>query len=81
MTRPASNKSATPSRDDVAREAFRIFQSRNGAPGDPVADWFAAEQIVRSRTTTKNQPRAMQAQAAAGGRNRNGNNRRRRSRR
>jgi hypothetical protein len=76
--RPAQNNSPV-SRDEVAREAFRIFQSRNGAPGDPVADWFQAEQAVRSRTPTRtpaNAPRSNQAEAAAGSRGSNRRNRR-----
>jgi hypothetical protein len=63
----SQNRNSPPSvsRDEIAREAFRIFQSRNGAPGDPVADWCQAEQTVRSRmfgTPT----RAARASSAAG---------------
>jgi Protein of unknown function (DUF2934) len=80
---PASSKNDTVSRDEIAREAFKMFQARHGAPGDPVADWFEAEKIVRARTTAK-PARAAQAQAQAqasagnGGRN---NPRRRNTRR
>ena len=63
----SQNRNSTPSvsRDEIAREAFRIFQSRNGAPGDPVADWCQAEQSVKARvfgTPT----RAGQTTSAAG---------------
>jgi hypothetical protein len=64
------------SQDEISREAFRIYQSRHGAPGDPVADWFEAERVVTARHAI-NAPRAAQAEAAAGGRNRRNNNRRR----
>jgi hypothetical protein len=80
--RPSQFNAGTPqtpqvSQDEIAREAFRIFQSRNGAPGDPVADWFAAEKTVRSKTLA-NGARSAQASAAAGGGGRNANRRNRR---
>ena len=43
-----------------------VFQARHGAPGDPIADWFEAERIVRSRTQAA-KPRAAAASASAGG--------------
>jgi hypothetical protein len=68
VTKPIA-KAANISRDEVAQEAFKMFQSRHGAPGDPVADWFEAEKIVRARVETK-PPKAAEAAAAAGnGRN------------
>jgi hypothetical protein len=67
------------SRDEVAQEAFKMFQARHGAPGDPVADWFEAEKIVRSRIEAK-APKAAQAAAAAGN-GRNGGRRSSRRRR
>jgi hypothetical protein len=34
---------AAPSEVEVARRAYEIFLDRDGAPGDPVADWLRAE--------------------------------------
>jgi Protein of unknown function (DUF2934) len=66
----SQNRNSPPSvsRDEIAREAFRIFQSRNGAPGDPVADWFQAEQTVKSRVfgAPTRATQASGAQSAAG---------------
>jgi Protein of unknown function (DUF2934) len=67
-------KPAAVSHDEVAREAFQMFQARHGAPGDPVADWFEAEKRVKARLGSKPgakpAPRAAEANAAAGnGRN------------
>jgi DUF2934 family protein len=59
----ASNPSVP--HDEIAREAFKIYQARHGAPGDPVADWFEATRIVTSRTTPR-APKVASAQAAAG---------------
>ena len=65
--RPAKKSTSQPknlSHDAIAREAFRIYQSRHGAPGDPVADWFEATRIVTGRSTTT-APRAAEAKASA----------------
>lgn len=59
-------KPVTVSRDDVAQEAFKMFQARHGAPGDPVADWFEAEKIVRARVEAKAPKAPKSAEAAAG---------------
>jgi len=32
----------------VAQRAYEIFLARNGAPGDPVADWLQAEYELKS---------------------------------
>ena len=79
MQRPPAKKSNHPtlSHDAIAREAFRIYQSRHGAPGDPVADWFEATRIVTARNTAK-APRVAQAEAAAGGNVRRSRRRQRR---
>jgi hypothetical protein len=63
-----SSRSPSPvlSNDEVAREAFRLYQARHGAPGDPVADWFEAERIVRSRQAPA-APKAAEAAAGRGG--------------
>ena len=75
---PNAAKPAAVSHDEVAREAFKMFQARHGAPGDPVADWFEAEKRVKARLGgnlggnlgAKPAPRAAEANAAAGnGRN------------
>lgn len=40
-----------PTQDEIARRAYEIFKSRNGRPGDPVADWLQAErELSLSRT-------------------------------
>jgi hypothetical protein len=59
-----STKQIPVSRDEIAQEAFKMFQARHGVPGDPVADWFEAERVVRSRIESK-APKAAQAAAAA----------------
>jgi hypothetical protein len=41
---PARPSVLAPSLDDVARRAYEIYLSRNGTPGDPMADWLQAEQ-------------------------------------
>lgn len=41
---PAAPSVMAPSLDDVARRAYEIYLSRNGRPGDPMADWLQAEQ-------------------------------------
>ena len=60
----SSIKQIPVSRDEIAQEAFKMFQARHGVPGDPVADWFEAERIVRSRIEA-NAPKAAQAAQAA----------------
>ena len=72
--RTAKNPAPASSQDAISREAFRIYQSRHGAPGDPIADWFEAERIVLARAT-KTAPRAAEAEAPprkGGGRTRRG---------
>jgi len=34
---------AKPSQEDIALRAYHIYLERNGAPGDPHADWLRAE--------------------------------------
>ena len=51
-TLPRDAASDTPtaakySEEDVRRRAYELYQSRNGASGDPVADWYAAEEELR----------------------------------
>ncbi len=48
QTAPASVD--TPNLDaEIRRRAYELFQERNGAPGDPAADWLIAEREVRAR--------------------------------
>ena len=34
---------AKPSQEEIALHAYHIYLERNGAPGDPHADWLRAE--------------------------------------
>jgi hypothetical protein len=63
-SRRDASRPIKPTQDEISREAFRIYQARHGAPGDPVADWFEAERIVMARAVSK-APRAAEAQAEA----------------
>lgn len=38
-----------PTAEEIRRRAYEICQSRNGSPGDCVADWLQAEQELRAR--------------------------------
>ncbi|HVM92172.1 MAG TPA: DUF2934 domain-containing protein [Terriglobales bacterium] len=57
--KPAAKKPQTPAIDptnideEIRRRAYELFQQRNGAPGDPNADWLIAEQEVRARFAGK----------------------------
>lgn len=43
----SASTDADPSREErIRRAAYERFEQRNGAPGDPVADWLAAEAEV-----------------------------------
>ena len=35
--------------EEIRRRAYELFLQRNGAPGDPNADWLIAEREVRTR--------------------------------
>lgn len=39
----ARAKKSAPTHEDISRRAYEIFLERNGAPGDPHADWLRAE--------------------------------------
>jgi hypothetical protein len=39
--------------EDIRRLAYELFLQRNGAPGDPAADWIVAEREVRARHASK----------------------------
>ncbi len=36
-----------PTTEDIQARAYKIFLSRNGAPGDPESDWLQAERELR----------------------------------
>ena len=38
-----SRTKAVPTEEQIRARAFEIYQRRNGAPGDPHADWLQAE--------------------------------------
>lgn len=44
---PADRGEAT--HDEIAAEAYSLFEGRGGQHGDDVGDWLAAEQMVRAR--------------------------------
>jgi DUF2934 family protein len=35
--------------EEIRRRAYELYQEREGAPGDPAADWTVAEREVRAR--------------------------------
>jgi len=37
-----------PTRQQIRERAYLLYLGRNGAPGDPVADWLTAEQQLRA---------------------------------
>jgi hypothetical protein len=37
---------------EIERRAYEIYEGRNGAAGDPVADWLQAERELRDAKTT-----------------------------
>lgn len=39
--------------EEIRRRAYELFLQRNGAPGDPSADWIVAEREVRARFVGK----------------------------
>jgi len=40
-----------PSQEDIALRAYQIYLERNGAPGDPHADWLRAEAELIAKPT------------------------------
>ena len=36
-------KKSSPTHEEISRRAYEIYLERNGAPGDPHADWLRAE--------------------------------------
>lgn len=56
---PAPKKASaakSPTYDEIALRAYHIFLKRNGAPGDPHADWLRAEGELLAEKAKK--PRA-----------------------
>ncbi len=57
--KPAARKPQTATVDsvnleeEIRRRAYELFLQRNGAPGDPAADWVVAEREVRARLANK----------------------------
>jgi hypothetical protein len=45
--RARASSNGSPGSEEVARRAYEIYLSRNGAPGDPVSDWLTAEAELR----------------------------------
>lgn len=39
--------------EEIRRRAYQLFLERNGAAGDPTADWVIAEREVRARHASK----------------------------
>ncbi|MBN1512578.1 MAG: DUF2934 domain-containing protein [Phycisphaerae bacterium] len=39
-----------PTMEDIQARAYKIFLSRNGAPGDPESDWLQAERELREES-------------------------------
>ena len=37
------HEAGAPTRDDVARRAYELFQARGGEPGHELENWFEAE--------------------------------------
>jgi hypothetical protein len=59
------NEMKMPSRDDVARRAYELFQARGAEPGRDLENWLEAEREL-SRTSEK----ALQDQSSGGRRDR-----------
>jgi len=48
-----TNASKLPAYEEIALRAYHIFLRRNGAPGDPHADWLLAEHELVSEKAKK----------------------------
>ena len=46
--------------NEIAKIAYELYLMRNGAPGDPVADWLMAERIFAERSERSMTMRALQ---------------------
>jgi Protein of unknown function (DUF2934) len=43
----------TPSRDDVARRAYELFEARGAEPGHDIENWLDAERELSTTTTSE----------------------------
>jgi hypothetical protein len=53
VTRLPTDRHEQPNSDRIRLRAYEISQSRNGGPGDAMADWIQAEQDVTSLRVPK----------------------------
>lgn len=53
-----SPKSKGPTNEDIAIRAYHIYLEREGAPGDPHADWLRAENELLAETQKKTKGRS-----------------------
>lgn len=51
--RGANDMRSQPATDHIRLRAFEISQTRNGGPGDELADWIQAEREVKTRLEAK----------------------------
>ena len=49
---PASKNGGANIDEEIRYRAYELYLQRNGAAGDPNADWFVAEREVRARHAT-----------------------------
>lgn len=49
INRTMLRREVEPTDDQIRERAYRIFLSRNGAPGDPQADWNQARCELQAR--------------------------------
>jgi len=50
-TKTSRAAKAKPSSEEIALRAYHIYLERNGAPGDPHADWLRAEAELTAKPT------------------------------
>jgi hypothetical protein len=54
---------ARPTEDQIRCRAYEKFCNRNGAPGDPITDWFQAErELIEERTGPVRRPQGIFSQ-------------------
>lgn len=55
-----------PTQEQIALRAYHIYLERNGAPGDPHADWLRAErELLETKPKTKSRRKATVTSIAA----------------
>ena len=47
------NETMSPSRDDVARRAYELFEARGAEPGHDLENWLDAERELSGATTSE----------------------------